>query len=136
MPRPSRWMIRISLCYLMLGFTFGMLLLINKAVDIHPAIWILLPLHVETLFWGFIIQFTMGTAYWILPRYLEGAERGRTGLSWAMAGLLNLGILLYLAGTVTTVGTFFLITGRSLELVAVGMFVYLHWGRIATYRNN
>lgn len=136
MPGPSRWMIRLSFCHLMLGFTFGALMLINKAVDVHPMIWILLPLHIETLFWGFIIQFTMGTAYWMLPRYLKGADRGNPRLPWLMTGLLNSGILLYLAGNITAAGSLLLITGRSLELMSVGMFIYLHWSRITSYRNN
>ena len=49
MPRLSRWFIRCALIYLALGFTFGALMLFNKGVPFYPALWRLLPTHVEFL---------------------------------------------------------------------------------------
>jgi len=34
-----------------------------------------LPIHIEVLIFGWIIQFTLGTAYWILPRFLQAPQR-------------------------------------------------------------
>ncbi|HLV45033.1 MAG TPA: hypothetical protein VKY39_08745, partial [Aggregatilineales bacterium] len=63
MPRLSVWMVRASLLYLGLGFTFGALMLANKGVPLHPRLWALLPLHAEMLLVGWAIQLAMGVAF-------------------------------------------------------------------------
>src|SRR5690554_1237704 len=90
----SRWMIRFSLIYLVAGISMGALMLINKAYILHPAIWMLLPIHIEFLLFGWIIQLTLGVAYWILPRFMTKLPRGNDHLAHCMAILLNTGILL------------------------------------------
>ena len=49
MPRLSRLAIRAALLYLLLGFTFGGLMLLNKGIPLAPWAWRLLPAHVEFL---------------------------------------------------------------------------------------
>ena len=96
----------------------------------------LLPVHIELLIFGFIIQFTMGTAYWILPRFLEGEPRGNVFWSKSMAGFLNAGIVLnisYYLGLTAQWGT---LTGRLLEITAVILFIALHWNRAVSYQSN
>jgi cbb3-type cytochrome oxidase subunit 1 len=134
MPAPSRWMIRCSFLYLLTGFAIGALMLISKAWPAYPQIWIALPVHIEILIFGWIIQFTMGTAYWILPRYLETGDRGNPFLAKGMVVLFNVGVLLnvftYLNGSPPW-GT---AAGRSLEVLSVILFIALHWNRAASYR--
>ena len=91
------------------------------------------PIHAEFLIIGWSVQLAMGVAYWILPRYPTGSERGRV---WPVAGayaLLNLGTLLAaLGGTVfhqTGAGLF----GRALEATAVGLFVAHAWPRVKAF---
>lgn len=132
MPAQSRWMIRLSFVYLTIGVILGAAMLIHKAFPIHPMIWVLLPVHIQVLIWGWIIQFTLGTAYWILPRFLKGEARGNTRLSWTMVLALNTGICLNLAGIgfderVLDIG------GLLLQVVAVGLFVFLHWKRATSF---
>lgn len=134
MPTPSRWMIRLSLMYLLLGIVLGALMLIHKAYVVHPAIWVLLPIHIEVTIFGWIIQLTLGTAYWMLPRFLKGPSRGERKLAYVMIGALNLGIIFVIADSLLSFALPFALIGRIFELIAVGLFVSLHWNRIVTYR--
>lgn len=110
-------------------------MLIHKAQPVHPAVWQLLPLHIEMAIFGWIIQFTLGTAYWMLPRFLKGPQRGPRWLAFAMIVALNLGILLTLADRQLAIELPLMLSGRILELLAVIIFVNLHWHRIVSYRH-
>lgn len=129
MPRLSQWIIRTALVYLLLGFTFGALLLWHKGVPLHPALWGWLPAHIEFLFIGWIAQLTMGVAFWILPRYWEKDRRGKEGLVWAAFALLNLGIWLVVAYSVFQVDRHFLLAGRGAEMGAAVCFAAHAWSR-------
>jgi len=133
MPAPSRWMIRAAIIYLITGFLFGTLMLIGKGISDLSFLWKLLPLHIEILIFGWIIQFTMGTAYWILPRYLEGPARGNPHLPKIMVVLFNSGILVNLATALDLIPAGGYLWGRLLEVGAVGIFIFLHWGRAVSY---
>ncbi|WP_138430964.1 cbb3-type cytochrome c oxidase subunit I [Fodinibius saliphilus] len=134
MPGVSRWMIRISLLYLIMGMLMGAVMLINKAYIIHPAVWILLPIHIEAVIIGWVIQLTLGTAYWMLPRFLEQPQRGDPKLAIIMVVTLNLGIFIVIADSFLPVSWGLGLVGRILELSAVVLFVILHWNRIVSYR--
>jgi len=128
MPRLSAWFIRAALLYLLLGFTIGMLLLWNKGRPLHPALWQLLPAHIEFLLLGWTVQLVIGVAYWILPRFRT--KRRKTELVWASFGLLNSGIwLVALSGYIDATGVARLI-GRFLEAGAVGAFAVHAWYRV------
>ncbi|MFH5833408.1 cbb3-type cytochrome c oxidase subunit I [Halalkalibaculum sp. DA3122] len=134
MPAPSRWLIRSSFVCLMGGIIIGALLLIHKAYPLHPAMWSLLPVHIELLIFGWIIQFTMGTAYWILPRYLEDSSRGNPVLANLTVVLLNMGILLMITDTLLLPQWPLALAGRAFEAAAVLLFIMLHWRRVVSYR--
>ena len=136
MPAPSRWMIRFSLFYLLAGFTIGALILIAKAYPVYSEVWMLLSVHIEILIFGFIIQFTMGTAYWILPRFLEGEPRGKVFWSKGMVGLLNTGIVLNIFYYLGLISEWGILIGRFLEVTSVILFIALHWNRAVSYRGN
>src|SRR5690554_3877416 len=67
-PATSIHMLRLSLIWLLVAFTSGSLLLLNKAMGFHPALWALLLVHMEAAIFGWILQFVMATAYWMFPR--------------------------------------------------------------------
>jgi hypothetical protein len=94
MPKVSVWTIRMALLYLALGFTFGGLLLAHKGLNLTPALWMLLPTHVDFLLVGWAFQLAFGVAYWILPRFSRGQPRGNPRLPWLAFGLINSGLLL------------------------------------------
>ncbi len=128
MPKFSIWATRIALSYFLLGFTFGALLLINKAAPFHPAIWGLLPLHIEFLLMGWIVQLVFAVGYWIFPRFKFEPKRGRPGFAWAALALLNAGI-----GSVTLASVIgqpaWVLVGRVLEVGAVVVFAGQLWLR-------
>jgi hypothetical protein len=135
MPAPSRWLIRCSLIYLLAGFTIGTFMLIAKITSLHSWIWTLLPVHIEILIFGWIIQLTMGMGYWILPRFLESGSRGNSTLAWSMIICLNAGILSVIIGSLSPIQFPFRLLGRVLETTSVILFIGLHWRRIVTYRH-
>lgn len=129
MPRLSVLAIRLSLIYFLLGFTLGALMLANKGVPFSPWIWNLLPVHIDILLFGFVIQLAIGMAYWILPRQRGGSRGNETNLRITV-GLLNLGIWV-----VTFVGLWnlpgqWLAVGRMLEGIAAVLFTIQVWERI------
>ncbi|MDZ7716819.1 MAG: hypothetical protein U5J95_11460 [Balneolaceae bacterium] len=127
-------MIRCSFVYLLLGIGLGAVLLVHKAYPLHPAVWQLLPIHIEITIFGWIIQLTLGTAYWMLPRFLEAPKRGSQWLGVFMVIILNVGILLTILDDMMHVELQVQLLGRCLELLAVIIFIRLHWSRIVTYR--
>ncbi len=128
MPRLSCWFIRASLIYLALGFTFGALMLFNKGIPLTPALWRLLPAHIEFLLLGWTVQLVMGMAFWILPRF--GAARGNEKAAWLAFALLNIGI--WLAGVAPLLGAAGLIpfVGRAFEVGAAAAFAVHAWPRV------
>ena len=131
---PSALMIRLSLIYFLLAFTFGALLLIEKAMHYQLGVWFTFPVHTELALFGWVIQLVLGTAYWILPRYVVGKPRDAPWKAWAMIAGLNLGILANVAVSMLYPGNAaLLLPGRILEASAIVMFVHLHWDRIYGY---
>ncbi|MDT8306550.1 MAG: hypothetical protein RRC07_11495 [Anaerolineae bacterium] len=129
MPALTRVAVRAALIYLVLGFTFGGLLLSNKGVPFAAALWRLRPAHIEFLFVGWMVQFALGIAHWIIPRF-RGGDFGRTELAWLALGLLNAGILLLAFGPLLGLGGWAQAVGRALEAgAAVSYGVYI-WPRV------
>jgi cbb3-type cytochrome oxidase subunit 1 len=133
MPTPSRWMIKASLLYMLVGFSIGALILISKVYPEFASMWGLLAVHIEVSIFGWIIQLTMGTAYWILPRYLVDKSRGNPKLAMLMVAILNIGILINVASYLNMLGNSATILGRLLEVGAVVLFIVLHWNRAVSY---
>jgi hypothetical protein len=128
MPRLSRWFIRASLVYLVLGFTFGGLMLFNKGIPLSMWLWQLLPAHVEFLLLGWTVQLAMGVAFWILPRF--GSLRGNEKAAWAAFVLLNAGV--WLAGTGQLFGapSWVPLVGRAAKVGAAVAFAIHSWPRV------
>jgi hypothetical protein len=130
MPRLSRWYVRTAFAYLILGFTFGALMLANKGVPLHPALWRLLPAHIELLLIGWVLQFALGVAFWMMPRFWHGPPRGSIAGARVAFFLLNLGIWLVIFGIVLGAPAVIVTLGRLLELGAVVAYVSHIWPRI------
>jgi len=123
-PRLSVWMIRTALLALAAGAALGALLLADPGLAGGLARW--RPLHGELLLVGWTVQLAFGVAYWILPRFREGRERGREELAWAAFVLVNLGVLLVGAGQPAA--------GRSAEAMAAIAFAAHAWPRVKPFR--
>jgi len=134
LPPLARWFIRASLAYLLAGFTLGATILALKATGQHGmAIRGLVP-HVELLLIGWMVQLTMGVAFWILPR-LGGGVRGGAAPAWLAFVLLNVGVLLVVFASVETLASAQTmsgarIVGRAAEAAAALAFAVHAWRRI------
>jgi hypothetical protein len=111
------------------GFLFGSLILHHKGVPIYPWTWKLLSPHIELMIFGWTMQFVMGIAFWILPRFTGAGRYGKQSLGWWSFGLLNSGILFTALGGWFADDLFSLI-GRLCTLGAVVPFVLLLWPRV------
>lgn len=129
MPRLTVWMVRSSLLQLGIGFTVGMLMLFNKGVPFDPSIWRLLPIHIEMVLLGWTMQLAMGVAFWVLPRFSTALRYGNERLGWLAYGLLNGGLIIFVAGAWIN-GTWLSLVGRALELLAVVCFAVMIWPRV------
>lgn len=137
MPRLSCWFIRFALVYLGVGVLGGGLILSAKG---YPEVlgwsWLLLPAHIELLIVGWLIQLTMGMAYWILPRLDGAGNRGRPVLAWASLVMLNTGvsgtaILLLIRAILPQAGVdLLLIPSALLHPLALAAFVGHAWPRV------
>jgi heme/copper-type cytochrome/quinol oxidase subunit 1 len=127
MPRLSVWLIRASLIYLLAGFGLGALMLADEGLRFAPFVDVLLPIHIEFLLLGWLIQLAMGVAFWILPRLGGAKPRGDARTAWLSFGLLNLGILLVAAQLVTRPAV---LPGRLFELAALLLFAAGSWPRV------
>lgn len=134
MPRLTVWMVRAALLHLGVGFTVGMLMLFNKGVPLAPAIYRLLPVHIEMLLLGWTIQLGMGVAFWVLPRFPKAPRYGRERLGWTACGLLNAGITLMVAN-IWLAYPWLPFVGRALELAAVIAFAVLIFPRVKAFNH-
>lgn len=130
MPRFSVWTLRLALIYLLAGFTLGALILANKGTNFDPALWNLLPLHVDFLLYGWTLQLVIGVAFWILPRFSKPPRRGNQGLAWAAILLLNGGLWIDGAGPLLLGLPYLNFLGRGLLILAAIAFAAHAWPRV------
>jgi hypothetical protein len=126
-------MVRTALLHLLLGFAAGALLLVHRGIPLHPAIPRLRPAHAELLLIGWTVQLAMGVAFWILPRFRPGPERGDERPAWAAWALLNLGVLTAVAGAVLSDAGAAIAVGRSAEALAAAAFARHAWPRVKPF---
>jgi heme/copper-type cytochrome/quinol oxidase subunit 1 len=127
MPRASTWAIRLSLIHFTAGILLGATMLFSKAGVGSVGMLNHRLTHVHMMLFGWLVQFVIGVAYWILPKFSEAPRRGNTTLIWGSLLALNLGALL---GTgepwVPSLGG----AGWSLEILACLLFSVHLWPRI------
>ncbi len=137
MPRLSVWYVRTALLHLAAGFTVGALLLFHKGLPLHPALWRLLPAHIELLLLGWTLNLALGMAYWILPRHKTGAPRGAAWPVWLSYGLLNGGLFAVCVApwlpAPDAVEAAISLAGRTAEALAAGTFAWHALPRIKSH---
>jgi hypothetical protein len=89
--------------------------------------------HIEFLLLGWTVQLAFGVAFWILPRFRFGAERGRVSLAWTAFILLNAGVLTVAAGGAAGAGTSTGVVGRCAEVLAAAAFALHAWPRVKMF---
>lgn len=127
-------MIRAALLWLLIGGITGTILLAGKGLSFWSGAGTLLPVHINAVIFGWKIQFVLGVAYWMLPKYLEKPIRGPvTPARFALLGI-NAGLLLTLPGHLGFHPVPFLIAGYILIFAAITVMVFLIYPRVLTYR--
>ena len=139
MDRLSSWMVRISLCWLLAGFVVGAMMMADARLDGAWRVW-MGPTHGHMLFVGWFLQFTLGIAFWLLPR-TRSAERPlgyRESVAFAAVVMLDVGLLLRLAAEPAQRAGHhgnwidaLLIASGLLQLTAAVVFVVELWPRLA-----
>jgi hypothetical protein len=132
-PRLSVWMIRAALIHLAAGFAIGALLLAHRGVPLHHAVPLLRPAHAEVLLLGWTMQLAMGVAFWILPRFRTGPERGDERPALLALLLLNLGVVAAAAGGISGLDPLSL-GGRIAQGLAAAAFAIHAWPRVKPFR--
>jgi len=149
MPVTSRTLIKASILYLCLGTIMGALMLVDRWIELGPAIAYLRVSHMQVLIVGWLTQLILGVAWWLFPTLKTGRrsaeplparrgqlQRGNEPLFWATFVCLNAGILLraifdplYSWSKVDAFGFLTGISGLFLLLAAVA-FVANMWTRV------
>lgn len=129
MPRLAAWFVRTSMVYLLAGFTLGAWMLAQEGVPFGPPIVVVLPIHMEFLLVGWLVQLAMGVAFWIFPRFGLGLprSRGNEALIWSSFWMLNAGLLLFAFELWFPV---LLMIGRIAEVAAVIVYAFGTWRRV------
>lgn len=130
MPRLSQWYVRCAMGHLLAGTTMGALLLAHKGVPFAPGLWRWVTVHMETLLVGWILQLTLGVAFWIAPRRWESGRERRRGAVVAALFLLNGGVLLVATGRLLAPTSWLPLAGRVLEGTALLLFTAHLWDRL------
>lgn len=138
MDRLSIVMVRSSLIWLLAGVVIGSLMLVDRAIPGDWRLW-MAPSHGHMLFVGWLVQFALGIAYWLMPRK-RSPERPlgyHEGLAIGGSVALNVGLTLrVIAEPLERTGhenvlTLALLGGSSvLQLAAIAVFVGQLWPRI------
>jgi cbb3-type cytochrome oxidase subunit 1 len=134
MPRLSALMIRCSLVSLLLGSLAGALLL-GRFPPALTRLSELRAMHLDLLLFGWLVQFVLGVAYWILPRYATQPERGPAGPATASFALFQAGLVLALLGSAAPALGAVTSVGRLLVAVASLRFAALLVPRIKPFGN-
>jgi hypothetical protein len=132
-PFLSVLLVRTALVWLGCGALMGALLLVGKAVPMPAVAFRLFPLHAEGILVGWMVQFAMGVAWWILPKYPRLPERGPGAPIWAAWLLLNGGVLLAGVSRSTAAGGGLVTAGRTAELLAAVAFAAAAWPRVKAF---
>ncbi len=96
MPRLVRWYIKSALVYFIAGLVAGIALAVGGPLAELTAG--LTPVYYHLLLVGWVTQLILGVAIWMFPKFSQEQPRGNEKLAWATYILLNLGLLLRVAG--------------------------------------
>jgi len=133
MPVLSVWMVRTALLQLSLGFMVGGLILMRNALPGGASLYRLVPLHLEMLLIGWLVQLAMGVGFWMLPKFREGRPRGREELVWTAYVCLNSGVLIAGIAQSADGAALLALTGRGAEALAAVLFLANAWPRIKPF---
>lgn len=98
MPRLTRYFIKTALLYLALALVLGVLLAARTAFDLPAEFAALSPVFFHVFMVGWAAQLIFGMLFWMLPKYSKERPRGNEHLAWSAYILINVGLILRMAG--------------------------------------
>jgi hypothetical protein len=120
MPAVTRWFIKAALAHFVAALPLGIVLAAPAVLPVSPAI-------------GWTLQLAMGVAFWILPRFAQGHERGNEALAWCAFVLLNAGVWLVGVGWMLGAPGWIPWLGRAVEAAAAITFAAHAWPRVKPF---
>lgn len=130
MPQMSVYAIRLSFIYFIAGITAGLFMLVSKVLPLDFSFYVLLPVHIELMVFGWILNFVMGVAFWIFPRFYKKPVRGNTMMNFTGFYIFNIAVLLVIADELFIHIAFLLLAGNIIEVVGICLFFITLWSRV------
>lgn len=96
MPALARWYIKTALIFFIAGLMVGVVQAVGGPLAELGAG--LTPVYYHLLMVGWVTQLILGVAIWMFPKFSQAQPRGNEKLAWAAYILLNLGLLMRVAG--------------------------------------
>lgn len=134
MPVIVRWYLRTALVMFVLALVAGLAQNLSGVFSFFPSS--LTPVYFHLLMVGWVTQFILGVALWMLPKYSMEKPRGNESLSWAAYILLNAGLLVRVVSEPLLGAAPALLWGRLLVVSALlqwlggVLFVINAWRRV------
>ncbi|MFZ0546409.1 MAG: hypothetical protein WAM60_13275 [Candidatus Promineifilaceae bacterium] len=134
MPVLTRWYLRSALLYLAAALLLAVVLALP--VDIPAFVRAMNPAYFHLFMVGWATQMIFGVIYWMFPILTRENPRGNERLGWTSYILLNVGLLMRVAGE-PLVATYpesglgwMLAISAVLQWLAAVVFVFLAWPRV------
>lgn len=134
MPAIVRWYLKTALVMFVLALLVGVAQNLSGLLPFIPSS--LTPVYFHLLMVGWVTQFILGVAIWMLPKYSQEKPRGIDGLSWSTYFLLNIGLLIrvicepFNAFSPGTIWGWLLVFSAFLQWLAGLLFVINAWKRV------
>ena len=134
MPIIVRWYLRTALVMFILALGVGLIQTLGGLLPFVPPG--LTPVYFHLLMVGWVTQFILGVALWMLPKYSMQRPRGNERLSWAAYLLLNAGLLVRAVAEPNnalapgTLWGWMLVLSAGLQWLAGLLFVVNAWARV------
>ena len=134
MPVIVRWYLRTALVMFVLALVVGVAQNLGSMLPSLPPG--LTQVYFHLLMVGWVTQFILGVAIWMLPKYSQEKPRGNESLSWATYILLNTGLLVRAFGEPLsglypgTAWGWMLVFSAFLQWLAGLLFVINAWRRV------
>lgn len=130
MPRLTIFYIRISLFYLLTSSLIGILFLLSREYSSLLFFLKWKNVHLIWILFGWLLQFAIGTAWWIFPRLFTENKYGNLKLGWLGFLLINTALLLQIIHPyfpiVMKLGFVMIFIGLAIQAFSL-------WRRVLTY---
>lgn len=135
MPVIVRWYLKTALVMFVLALVVGLVQNLSGLLPSVPPG--LTPVYFHLLMVGWVTQFILGVAIWMLPKHSQEKPRGIEALSWATYILLNAGLLVRAVSEPLAAATpgptawgWMLVFSALLQWLAGLFFVINTWDRV------